>query len=358
MPNMVKQDTVDLPVIDFAALNEKDASGQRTSTSINERHRLFTALRDTGFAYLKHPGVNQSTVDELFAHSRRFFAKPLDQKMQILGQLEKGRGPSQGYSNPLKLAHNPQTSDLKEFFGMYRDDDTEKPNQWLGDADSRAMRADLVRFFDSCHGVIRELLSALAEEVGLAAETLHPAIGEKNHFIACLHYPATEPESFRTRVRAAAHTDYGCMTLLFNDAGEGLQVLRQDGQYEYVPRKDDCAVLNVGDLLSRFFNGLLPSTMHRVVEPPATRTGASTTEVPDRYSIAFFGHFNLDVLVKPLEALVSAANPARFEPVVAGEHVKARVKQLHVAGHSLKDNEQGVESRAAVAQPAVASASV
>ncbi|KAF7128358.1 hypothetical protein CNMCM5793_003088 [Aspergillus hiratsukae] len=354
---MVHNDTVDLPVIDFTALSEKDASGHRTPLSIDERRRLFTALRDTGFAYLKHPGVNQATVDELFAHSRRFFAKPLDEKMQILGQLDKGRGPSQGYSNPLKLAHNPQTSDLKEFFGMYRDDDTEKPNQWLSDADSQAMRRDLVRFFESCHGVILELLSALAEEVGIAAETLHPFISEKNHFIACLHYPATEPEAFRTRVRAAAHTDYGCMTLLFNDSGEGLQVLRNNGQYEYVPRKDDCAVLNVGDLLSRFFNGLLPSTMHRVVEPRATRSGSSTDQIPDRYSIAFFGHFNLDLLVKPLDALVSATYPARFEPVVAGEHVKARVKQLHVAGHSLRDNEKKVESPAAVTQPAVASAS-
>lgn len=38
--------------------------------------------------------------------------------------------------------------------------------------------------------------------------------------------------------------DYGCMTLLFNDSGEGLQVLHNTGEYEYVPRKDDCAVLN------------------------------------------------------------------------------------------------------------------
>lgn len=241
---MVSTDTAGLPVIDFAALSEKDASGLRTTISVEERGRLFTALRDTGFAYLKHPGVNQATVDELFAHSRRFFAKPLEEKIQILGKLDKGRGPSQGYSNPQKLAHNPQTSDLKEFFGLYRDDDMQKPNQWLSDSDSQAMRTDLVRFFESCHGVILELLAALAEEVGLAPETLHPFIGEKNHFIACLHYPATEPESFQTRVRAAAHTDYGCLTLLFNDSGEGLQVLRSNGQYDYVPRKDDCAVLN------------------------------------------------------------------------------------------------------------------
>ena len=82
--------------------------------------------------------------------------------------------------------------------------------------------------------------------------------------------------------------------------------------------------------------------MHRVVEPPATAQG-SRAKVPDRYSIAFFGHFNLNLLVKPLDAVVSESTPAQFEPVVAGEHVKARVMQLHVAGHSLKANAGGNE---------------
>lgn len=233
-----------LPVIDFKSLNAKSASGERTQQSIEERHRLFTALRDTGFSYLKHPGIDQATIDTLFAHSKTFFTKPFSEKTKILGQLDKGRGPSQGYSNPAKLAHDPTTSDMKEFFGMYRDDDAAQPNQWLPDAESQAMRASLVRFFDTCHGVILELLSALAEEVGLEGDSLHPFVSEKNHFIACLLYPSTAAESFQSRVRAAAHTDYGCMTLLFNDSGEGLQVMGRDGQYEYVPRRDDCAVLN------------------------------------------------------------------------------------------------------------------
>jgi isopenicillin N synthase-like dioxygenase len=75
--------------------------------------------------------------------------------------------------------------------------------------------------------------------------------------------------------------------------------------------------------------------MHRVVEPPSTSINPNA-EIPSRYSIAFFGHYNLSTLVKPLDALVSDSAPAKFEPVEAGEHVKARVRQLHLAGHSLK----------------------
>lgn len=75
--------------------------------------------------------------------------------------------------------------------------------------------------------------------------------------------------------------------------------------------------------------------MHRVIEPPESSRRAGD-EIPDRYSLAYFGHFNADLLVKPLDALCTETRPAQFEPVVAGEHVKARVRQLHVAGHSLR----------------------
>ena len=76
--------------------------------------------------------------------------------------------------------------------------------------------------------------------------------------------------------------------------------------------------------------------MHRVIELPAMSRTAGQ-QIHDRYSLAFFGHFNADLLVKPLNDLCPASRPAQFEPVLAGEHVKARVRQLHVAGHSLRE---------------------
>jgi len=45
-------------------------------------------------------------------------------------------------------------------------------------------------------------------------------------------------------------------------------------------------LVNIGDLLSYWTNGLLRSTMHRVVSPVA-RNGSTSTE---RYSIAYFCH--------------------------------------------------------------------
>ncbi|KAI9753502.1 MAG: hypothetical protein M4579_005134 [Chaenotheca gracillima] len=330
---MAKFDAANLPIIDFAKIVGKGTSEDSCSAAAShaEKKELFRALKDVGFVYLQHPGVSQSTVDTLFAHSKTFFDQPEAAKVKLLGSQDRPRGPSQGWSSPVRFSARPETSDLKEFFGIYRDDDAERPNQWPEGWGQ--LRADYTSFFETCHGVLGVLLHVLAEEIGLEVDFFDSFISEKNHFSAMIYYPEVPLASFKDRVRSATHTDYGCMTLLFNDGGEGLQVAGSDGDFHYVPRKPDCAVVNVGDLLSRLFNGDLRSTRHRVIEPPPKADAKGV--VPARYSLAFFGHFNPDLRVEPLAACVSTDHPRQFEAVVAGEHVKQRVTQLHVAGHSL-----------------------
>ncbi|GFF80881.1 hypothetical protein CNMCM6069_005463 [Aspergillus lentulus] len=84
---------------------------RRRSRWLFDDHQLRTAATQ--------PRKTGSAVQDTLFRVIRCNANP--------GQLDKGRGPSQGYSNPLKLAHNPQISNLKEFCGMYRDDDHPSP---------------------------------------------------------------------------------------------------------------------------------------------------------------------------------------------------------------------------------------
>ncbi|KAI9785433.1 MAG: hypothetical protein M1816_000402 [Peltula sp. TS41687] len=336
---MTSLQAANLPMIDFLKIiGPKTSDNPATlEASAKEKHALYRALKDVGFAYLKHPGLSDSEVQMLFEHAKRFFSKPESEKLELLGRMDRGRGPSQGWSSPVNRAVNTKVSDQKEFFGFYMDDDHERPNQWPRDWPE--FRRAMNTFFENGHQVLLELLHALVEEIGLDSGTLEGCISEKNHFVALLHYPETTADSFKSRVRSATHTDYGCLTLLFNDAGEGLQVCDAQGEFRYAPPVPGCAIINVGDLLSRLFNGELASTKHRVIEPPAAqRTDdltVDTTKIPARYSIAFFGHFNPSLVIKPLEACITRDRPARFEPVVAGEHVMARVRQLHTAGHSI-----------------------
>ncbi len=97
-------------------------------------------------------------------------------------------------------------------------------------------------------------------------------------------------------MRAGAHSDYGSLTLLFRLRGQaGLEVQSRDGRtWAPVPvhppgtERDPSppVLVNIGDLLSYWTNGLLRSTVHRVVFGGAAVPGESATE--PRYSMAFF----------------------------------------------------------------------
>lgn len=76
--------------------------------------------------------------------------------------------------------------------------------------------------------------------------------------------------------------DYGSITLLFQDARGGLQVRSPTGTFVDATPIEGTIVVNAGDLLARWSNDTIRSTIHRVVEPPF-KQGPT---YPARYSIA------------------------------------------------------------------------
>lgn len=97
-------------------------------------------------------------------------------------------------------------------------------------------------------------------------------------------------------MRAGAHSDYGSVTLLFRLPGQpGLEILTASRTWKPVPTSPDNVdaseplpiLVNLGDLLSYWTNGLLKSTVHRVVFPKADELSRAKR---DRYSIAYFCH--------------------------------------------------------------------
>lgn len=76
--------------------------------------------------------------------------------------------------------------------------------------------------------------------------------------------------------------DYGSITLLFQDNRGGLQVKSPTGQFVNATPIEGTIVVNAGDLLARWSNDTIKSTIHRVVEPPHKDGDVH----PPRYSIA------------------------------------------------------------------------
>jgi isopenicillin N synthase-like dioxygenase len=107
-----------------------------------------------------------------------------------------------------------------------------------------------------------------------------------------------------------AHTDYGFLTILSQDAVGGLQVRNRAGEWVSAPPVEGTFVVNIGDLVQTITNDRYSSTMHRVVNT----TGA------ERYSIPFFIDLDFEAVVEPVPTCVSVENPARYDPYTCGQH--------------------------------------
>ncbi|RMJ24271.1 2OG-FeII oxygenase superfamily [Aspergillus sp. HF37] len=311
------------PVIDYSRLVSADAS-----IAASEKGKLFQSFKDVGFIYLKGHVFSDEFMASLFSHIHKLFDLPEEQKLAIEGGEKTA---FRGWFAPVRTARDPSTADQKEAYGLGNDADTTRPNRWPENWPE--FRRDCSHFFEQCFQMHLAILSALAEKVGLPSDALLPSVQARDSYTALLYYPETTEESFADRVRSAPHTDFGTLTLLFNDAVGGLQVRDAvDGQWRDAPPIAGHAIVNVADLLARWFNTRLKSTEHRVVAPPAESRqrpdGSRTNVVPARYAISWFGHPNRDAVIRPLDECVAADHPRLFEPVVAGKHVRERMARL------------------------------
>lgn len=130
-------------------------------------------------------------------------------------------------------------------------------------------------------------MSAIALGLGLPEIFFNSFCDKGDNTLRLLHYPSAEEEVFKKTVgavRAGAHTDYGSVTLLWQDMTGGLQVLSPEGVYVDATPIEGTVVINAGDLLSRWSNGVIQSTEHRVIQPPMKPREDGT--YPPRYSCA------------------------------------------------------------------------
>ena len=144
-------------------------------------------------------------------------------------------------------------------------------------------------------------------------------MAQGNSILRLLHYPPQESAPPAGSVRAAAHEDINVITLLLGAEEAGLEVLHRSGRWLAVNPPPGALVINCGDMLQRLTAGILPSTTHRVVNPPPERARFS------RYSMPFFLHFAPDVLIEPLPSCAGDhAEPA----ITAHDFLMQRLREI------------------------------
>ncbi len=133
----------------------------------------------------------------------------------------------------------------------------------------------MLGFESQCWQLGMKILSCFALKLGFPESfftTAHdPQRDTYQSTLRMLHYYATE-QSQQGMWRAGAHTDFDCLTLLFQRPGQGgLQVCpgkdRESQQWTSIEPREEVITCNIGDMLMRWSDDQLPSNFHRVRNP-------------------------------------------------------------------------------------------
>ncbi len=277
--------------------------------------QLWSASTDIGFFQVVNHGIALDDIRRAFAMSEAFFALPDATKARHLLR----RQVNAGWESRAQVRPSTRTADQKESYQITR---PHMDGLWPDEAALPGFEATMLAFEAQCWSVATRLLSCFADRLGFDADFFtrahDPSGPTYQSTLRLLHYFAMDPAlAGRTGLwRAGAHTDYGCLTLLFQRTGQGgLQVLPgKDAEAQVwtpIEPADDVVTCNIGDMLMRWSDDQLKSNFHRVKNPRPDEYQGS------RYSLAFFTQANRDAVVQ---------GPAgRYAPITAEDYLQQRV---------------------------------
>ncbi|QNL22061.1 isopenicillin N synthase family oxygenase [Hyphobacterium sp. CCMP332] len=312
----------EIPSLDLNDFKSKDEALKNSFVE-----KLGEAYSNIGFIALKNHGLSENDSQKLYAAYQRFFSLPDEIKLKYHDKSIFGQ---RGYTpKGQEHAKGRNTGDLKEFYhvgqpsGSPEDlSETYPVNIWPKEIPE--LKDISINVFQTLESAGQQVLRAIALYLNLDENYFDQKVEKGNSILRPIHYyPIENPEEIpEDAVRAAEHGDINLITLLMGASAEGLQVLRRDNKWIPITALPDQIVVNVGDMLERLTNGVLRSTIHRVVNPPKEKMKTS------RYSIPFFMHPRSDMDLSCLDSCVSVSNPKQFDDISAGEFLNERLKEI------------------------------
>ena len=187
-------------------------------------------------------------------------------------------GASRGWGRPGAERVDPASNpDYKEVFDAGHEWAetglrTYAPNLWP-DA-PEGFRETVESYFAAAVETGRTLLMAVADAVGRDPETFADAFDRPMALLRGNRYPPRPAWAGEKDFGIAAHTDYGCLTLLATDGAPGLEVRGRAGDWIPVAEPPGTFVVNFGEMLETWTAGEVVATPHRVVGGPEERLSA------------------------------------------------------------------------------------
>ncbi len=301
-----------------------------TKGTTAERSRFVGAwgdgLKEFGFVSIVNHGVDDVLIRRAYDDAEQFFALTKETKNQY--DIPNGGGQRGFTSFGKEHAKNRKVGDLKEFWHVGRDLPADSPkravqygeNVWPREVPR--FRESTQALFGALDSAAAVLLHALAGYFQMPQNTFSDMAQDGNSILRIIHYPPLKDMFVPGGVRAAEHEDINLITLLCESTASGLEILTRQNEWLAVDALKGQIVVDSGDMLSRVTNEVIPSTTHRVVNPP------STSDDVVRYSMPYFVHPYPQCKLKVFDQCITQENPKRFDGITADEFLKQRLREI------------------------------
>jgi len=329
---MATSTPVTLPIIDISPFLTSSVSSTARQDCAKE---LATACSTTGFFYLIGHCIPASTTDNVLSLARRFFLESSDADKARIARLNPPDGDgARGYQ---KIGENVTRGrkDWHEAIDFYRewDDGGAAPSDGilaggnLWPENPKELRDVYLGYIDEVKRVGTAVVRAMGLALGLKDEEVF-VNSTRNSFwvMRMIGYPGLTLSSSNRdedleHYSCGEHTDYGCLTLLLADSTpNALQVHpagSEEGTWITANPIPGAFVVNIGDMMERWTNGLWKSTRHRVIHKGENF----------RVSVPFFFEPDWDTRVKPLEECVARSGGNSIaDEVMYGDHLLGKVR--------------------------------
>jgi isopenicillin N synthase-like dioxygenase len=322
LPTARKLAFTDVPVVDLGPAWSGDAAKRRAVAE-----EIAEVCGRIGFMYVKNHRVAAADVDGIFRTAADFHTLPLETKM-LSSMARNPDAQGQGFLHGMTKGTGKTISEnLQEAFQFRRPLADDDPGLLAGKPlhgripwppAMPDLKPRMLAYYDKVDALGYELLKLFELALDLPDGALKKYFEKDMNSLRILHYPPQRPDEDGVHLGARAHTDTNAFTILAQDNNGGLEIRNRDNEWVAVPPIEGTFVVNVGEVLKVWTDGIFSSTLHRVIN----RSGR------ERYSIPFFMYPSYDALIQPLMKNPDPANVApedlhtsmpRDRPFVYGE---------------------------------------
>ena len=276
--------------------------------------QLRAAAEGIGFVTVENTAISPARMRFVIAAYRAFFDLPEETRRAVdMAVTGANRGWGAPRSEQVDPAANPDYKEVFDCGFTLPGDDPRSalpvyaPNLW---PDLPGFREVIEAYYADARAVAMTVLRGIAQALGMDAGYFDDKFDAPMALLRGNYYPQRPDWAGDKDFGIAAHTDYGCVTLLGTDGVPGLEVLDREGRWLPVTAEPGVFVINFGEMLEMWTDGRVKATLHRVVG-----------SAQERISVPLFFNPNYDTDVAPKGAEA---------PILAGEHLSRRFAETYV----------------------------